>query len=194
MYILSLIHISAIEADGWIGELLDRLDSGEKVSELPQPEAFVGKLRPYQIRGYSWLAFLKQWGLGACLADDMGLGKTIQIIALLLSEKESGKCAGPTLLVCPTSVAGNWKRELAKFASSLSVTLHHGSARLSGDEFVREAGQRDVVITTYALLPRDEDTLSLIHWNSIVLDEAQNIKNHGTKQAQSCLLYTSRCV
>ncbi len=179
------LPVTAIEADGWIGELLDRLDSGEKVSELPQPEAFVGKLRPYQIRGYSWLAFLKQWGLGACLADDMGLGKTIQIIALLLSEKESGKCAGPTLLVCPTSVAGNWKRELAKFASSLSVTLHHGSARLSGDEFVREAGQRDVVITTYALLPRDEDTLSLIHWNSIVLDEAQNIKNHGTKQAQS---------
>lgn len=181
------LPVTAIEADGWMGELLDRLNSGEKISELPQPEGFVGNLRPYQIRGYSWLAFLKQWGLGACLADDMGLGKTIQIIALLLYEKDPG----PSLLVCPTSVAGNWKRELARFAPSLNVMLHHGSDRLIGDEFAQEAKQSDVVITTYALLSRDEDTLSSLHWNSLVLDEAQNIKNHGTKQAQSARRLTA---
>jgi hypothetical protein len=99
-----------------------------------------GQLRPYQVRGYSWLAFLRKWGLGACLADDMGLGKTIQAIALLLHERQ-GERTGPALVICPTSVVGNWKREVQRFAPKLRVMVHHGGDRASGEELRRHRGR-----------------------------------------------------
>ena len=100
---------------------------------MPVPQSFRGQLRPYQVRGTSWLAFMRRWGLGACLADDMGLGKTIQAIALMLHVREtapSPDAVPPALLVCPTSVVGNWKREIGHFAPNLRVLVHHGGERL----------------------------------------------------------------
>lgn len=174
-----------VDMDGQMADLASRLTAGERVEELPQPRTFSGKLRPYQIRGLSWLAFLERFGLGACLADDMGLGKTIQMIALLLRAKEEGTLDAPTLLVCPTSVVGNWRRELKRFGPSLAVMVHHGPSRLAAGDFEQAAAAHDVVVTTYALLPRDEETLGSIRWNAVVLDEAQNIKNPEAKQSQS---------
>ena len=93
--------------------------------ELPPPAGFHGTLRPYQVRGYSWLAFLRRWGLGACLADDMGLGKTVQTLALLQRDWEAGD-RRPALLICPMSVVGNWKKEAERFTPDLPVLVHHG--------------------------------------------------------------------
>src|SRR5439155_12161844 len=110
--------------------------------------------------------------LGALLADDMGLGKTAQLIALLLQQG-----SGPTLVICPTSVVGNWRHELARFAPSLKVLVHHGAARASGDDLSLAAAEHDVVLSTYSLLHRDEASLGRVHWDGVVLDEAQNVKN-----------------
>src|SRR5207244_7698670 len=118
-----------IEAGGWLKELLGT-NGDRKLREVPTPRTFQGELRPYQQRGLAWLSFLSSLGLGACLADDMGLGKTVQLLALLLAEREqtsngSGKRRrtrlAPTLLVCPMSVVGNWQREAERFAPSLRV-------------------------------------------------------------------------
>ena len=103
---------------------------------------FSGTLRPYQVRGYSWLAFLRQWGLGACLADDMGLGKTIQTLALIQrdwEQVEGLEARKPVLLVCPTSVINNWRKEAARFTPELSVMVHHGISRKKEEEFKKEA-------------------------------------------------------
>ena len=105
-----------VSSDGWMEELLKRLEAREDFEELESPEGFSGALRPYQLRGYSWLAFLRQWGLGACLADDMGLGKTIQTLALIQRDWRTGG-KGPVLLVCPTSVINNWRKEAARLYS-----------------------------------------------------------------------------
>jgi SNF2 family DNA or RNA helicase len=179
------LPVIGIQAEGWVADLLRQLRDGQRLTELSQPLEFVGQLRPYQIRGFSWLAFLRRWGLGACLADDMGLGKTIQTIALLLHDKERGLGEGPVLLICPTSVVGNWHRELARFAPPLRALVHHGGDRASGEEFLARASEHDVVISTYALARRDEDTLRTVEWSGVILDEAQNIKNPSTRQAQA---------
>jgi len=180
------LPLQGIQTSGWVEDLLQQLQIGEKLQELPPPESFVGQLRPYQVRGYSWLAFLRRWGLGACLADDMGLGKTIQAIALLLQEREtSDNGLEPALVICPTSVVGNWKREIQRFAPGLRVMVHHGSDRASGEEFVAMALEHDVIISTYGLARRDVDDLSGVAWSDIILDEAQNIKNPQAKQSQA---------
>jgi SNF2 family DNA or RNA helicase len=177
-----------IEGDGWVSDFLDKLSNKTELSLIETPASFRGVLRPYQLRGVSWLAFLKQFGLGACLADDMGLGKTIQLIALMLHEKydkQSKSKRNPTLIICPMSIVGNWHRELQRFGPSLNVMVHHGVDRLSGRDFEEEARRNDVVITTYSLIHRDEEILSKIEWMCIVLDEAQNIKNQSAKQTQA---------
>ncbi|MHC4220083.1 MAG: DEAD/DEAH box helicase, partial [Planctomycetota bacterium] len=182
------LPVLGMDAHGWVGEVLN-LDGGEehdRVPRLDQPEAFVGTLRPYQKTGLSWLVFLEQFGFGACLADDMGLGKTIQLIALLLQERKGDARPGgpgPTLLVVPTSLIANWVRELKKFAPSITCHVHHGPQRQLGETFARIAAETDVVITTYALVPRDRETVSVIKWRRVVLDEAQYIKNPPTQQA-----------
>ncbi len=175
-----------IEGDGWIKELLDRLTGNSKIAPIKTPSNFHGKLRPYQLKGVSWLAFLKQFGFGACLADDMGLGKTIELITLLLHDRDKQiKMPGPALLICPMSIVGNWHKELQRFAPSLNVMVHHGHERLSGEAFEQEAKRHDIVITTYSLALRDKEHLSHLEWEYVVVDEAQNIKNDAAKQTQA---------
>ena len=182
------LPVAGIEAEGWIRDFLGKLSSGAKISEVKPPATFNGELRPYQIKGLSWLAFLRQFGLGACLADDMGLGKTIEFIALMLHEhtdRRGKSWPGPTLLICPMSVVGNWEKEVERFGPSLKVMVHHGADRLSGTAFVREVKKHDLVISTYALVHRDERLFSGVKWERVTLDEAQNIKNPAAKQTQA---------
>ncbi|NJO73308.1 MAG: DEAD/DEAH box helicase [Leptolyngbyaceae cyanobacterium RM1_406_9] len=174
------------EASGSLQELINTLTTGnQNVEAIAPPQSFQGELRPYQVRGTSWLAFLKRWGLGACLADDMGLGKTIQLIALLLHLKEQDALEAPTLLVCPTSVLGNWEREVKKFGPTLKVLVHHGDKRSQGKAFAKAVKGYDLVITSYALVYRDAKDLQSVSWQGVVLDEAQNIKNPEAKQSQA---------
>ncbi len=179
-----------IEGEGWVKELLDKLTESVKISAIETPSTFHGQLRPYQLKGVSWLAFLKQFGFGACLADDMGLGKTVELITLLLHDrdraaKQHEPLSAPALLICPMSIVGNWHKELQRFAPSLKVMVHHGNERLSGEAFEKEAMEHDVVITTYSLALRDREHLSPIDWDYVVVDEAQNIKNEAAKQTQA---------
>lgn len=180
-------QVESASAEGWVAEMLDRLKEPAKIEPLPAPTGLVGQLRAYQQRGFEWLAFLRRYGLGACLADDMGLGKTIQLIALMLWERESLGVTAPTLLICPVSLVGNWQRELARFAPSLRVMLHHGERRLSGPSFAKAAAAHDVVITTYSLVARDEPDLAPVEWNAVVADEAQALKNPTTQHAKAIL-------
>jgi superfamily II DNA or RNA helicase len=145
---------------------------------LELPDAQVGcvgaTLRPYQQEGLAWLQRLRVLGAGGILADDMGLGKTLQTIALLAGEKQAGRLTKPTLLLMPTSLVGNWQRELAKFAPSLEVTALHGPKRRS---LFSRAFASDIVLTTYPLLLRDLASYQKEQFYYLVLDEAQVIKN-----------------
>ncbi len=180
------LPLESVETSGWLAGLLDQLAAGGQMQELSPPQEFVGQLRTYQVRGYSWLHFLREWGLGACLADDMGLGKTIQAIALLLYERQVAKNGlEPALVICPTSVVGNWKREIQRFAPKLRVLVHHGGDRARGEAFVAVAQEYDVVISSYGLARRDVDDLIQVPWSDVILDEAQNIKNPQAKQTQA---------
>ncbi|MBE9200281.1 MULTISPECIES: DEAD/DEAH box helicase [unclassified Nodularia (in: cyanobacteria)] len=179
------LPVVSFEASGTLQELIGALTNNQAIAPLPTPANFQGQLRPYQERGAAWLAFLERWGLGACLADDMGLGKTIQLIAFLLHLKEQDALENPTLLVCPTSILGNWEREIKKFAPSLKVLQHHGDKRLKGKAFLEAVKKQDVIITSYSLIHRDVKSLQSVDWQMIVLDEAQNVKNPEAKQSQA---------
>ncbi|NWF61109.1 MAG: DEAD/DEAH box helicase [Fischerella sp.] len=179
------LPVVSFEASGALQELITNLTNNKAIEPLPTPASFRGELRPYQQRGVAWLTFLERWGLGACLADDMGLGKTIQFIAFLLHLKEQDALEKPTLLVCPTSVLGNWEREVKKFGPTLKVLQYHGDKRSKGKAFVEVANKHDLVITSYALIHRDLKSLQGVSWQGIVLDEAQNIKNAEAKQSQA---------
>jgi len=178
------IPVEEISASGWIADLLRELDGKTSLQELSQPRGFQGTLRPYQKRGYSWLNFLRKWGLGACLADDMGLGKTIQALALIQKDWESGE-RRPILLICPTSVVNNWQKEANRFTPELPVLVHHGIERMRGEDFKIKAMEHAIVISSYALLTRDFETFKGLNWAGVVLDEAQNIKNPETKQTKA---------
>ncbi len=174
------VQVAAVEASGWVEGLLEDIRQGARVEVPAQPEGFEGTLRGYQQRGVAWLATLQRYNLGALLADDMGLGKTAQIIALLLGQR-----GGPTLVICPTSVVGNWRHELARFAPELRVMVHHGADRATGNELPEAVAEHDVVLSTYSLLHRDEAAFTRVKWDGVVLDEAQNIKNASTRAAQA---------
>lgn len=175
-----------VELNEQLRHMVDQLTQVESIPTIQPPPSFQGSLRHYQVDGISWLLFLRRFGLGGCLADDMGLGKTIQWITYLLTVKENEKPDTPSLLVCPTSVLGNWQMELKRFAPSLKVHLHYGPQRLKGPAFNEEVvGKVDLVLTSYTLSHLDEVELGSIAWNSICLDEAQNIKNAYTKQASA---------
>jgi SNF2 family DNA or RNA helicase len=178
------LSIEGVEATGWLGEVLARLEGHAGFQDLEPPPGLRATLRPYQQRGYSWLAFLRTWGLGACLADDMGLGKTVQTLSKLLAERTAGN-KKPALVMCPTSVMGNWQREAERFTPGLPVLVHHGVGRGRGEAFRRAAEDHALVITSYAVLLRDLEHLDAVEWSSVVLDEAQNIKNPETKQARA---------
>ncbi|MBW4684796.1 MAG: DEAD/DEAH box helicase [Komarekiella atlantica HA4396-MV6] len=183
--VIEKLPVVSFEASGALQELIGALTNNQASAPLPTPSGFQGQLRPYQERGAAWLAFLERWGLGACLADDMGLGKTIQFIAFLLHLKEQDVLENPTLLVCPTSVLGNWEREVKKFAPTLKVLQYHGDKRPKGKAFVEVAKKHDLVITSYSLIHRDIKSLESLTWQTIVLDEAQNVKNPDAKQSQA---------
>jgi len=182
--ILGNVTFEGITATGWIADLLAKIEGRQTFEELTTPKGFQGTLRPYQVRGYSWLSFLRQWGIGACLADDMGLGKTIQTLALIQRDWQLGT-KQPVLLVCPTSVVSNWQKEASRFTPELPVMVHHGIARTKGKEFKKNALNQAIVISSYALVHRDFETLKEVPWAGVVLDEAQNIKNPETKQSKA---------
>jgi SNF2 family DNA or RNA helicase len=170
-----------VDADGWLGDLLSG-QADRRLGPMAAPDGFAGTLRPYQERGLSWLAFLGDLGLGGILADDMGLGKTIQLLSLVAAQPPGG---APTLLVCPMSLVGNWQREAARFTPDLRVHVHHGADRLDGDGLAAALAEVDLVITSYGVATRDQAALSVLTWARVVCDEAQNIKNHATKQARA---------
>ena len=174
----------SLSVTGWLNELLESLQQKGKIELLDAPVEFRGELRPYQQLGYSWLDFLRWWGLGACLADDMGLGKTVQTLAAILRDRQQGN-EKPNLLVCPTSVINNWQREAQKFTPILPVMLHHGPGRERGEPFAQRAAEHQIVITSYGTMTRDQELLASVDWRSVTLDEAQNIKNPVTRQAQA---------
>lgn len=159
---------------------------GQEPALVPVPAGVQATLRHYQQRGLSWLLHRARHGLGALLADDMGLGKTVQLISLLVALQESGLDDGPTLVVCPASLVGNWERELGRFAPSLKVVRHHGAERLKEKHALSDAlGSHDVLLTTYGLARRDADTFARLRWGTLVLDEAQNVKNPHSAQAKA---------
>ncbi len=144
------------------------------------PATFRGELRDYQSEGFQWLCRLAHCGAGACLADDMGLGKTIQVLVLLLSRARSG----PSLVVAPTSVCPNWFQEAARFAPTLNLKeFRYGDRK----KLLDDLGPFDVVVTSYGLLQHDGELLHEVGWNTVILDEAQAIKNSGTKRSASAM-------
>jgi len=180
------LPVDEVVVDGWVREWLQQLEDQGRLIMLEQPAGLQGTLRPYQRLGYSWLTFFRNYGMGACLADDMGLGKTIQALAVLLKEKETnGSLPGPVLLICPTSVVTNWQREVTKFGPSLSTLVHQGAGRLRGPAFIQAAKDVDLVLSSYAVVRQDAETIQSFPWWSVILDEAQNIKNSGAKQTQA---------
>jgi SNF2 family DNA or RNA helicase len=184
-----------VELNEHLMQLIRQLGQQTELHKIAVPGGLQAELRTYQREGYAWLAFLRRYGLGACLADDMGLGKTVQFIAYLLHMKETAADSDtqlPSLIICPTSVLGNWQKELRRFAPSLKVMLHYGSKRLGGEAFHAEARQADVVLTSYAISALDQDTLKNFTWEAICLDEAQNIKNAQTKQSLAIRSFPAR--
>jgi SNF2 family DNA or RNA helicase len=173
-----------VTATGWVDDLLAQLRGRDSFEEMPVSDAFHGTLRPYQVRGYSWLAFLREWGLGACLADDMGMGKTPQTLALIAQDWQRND-KRPTLIICPMSVVGNWQKEAARFTPDLPVMIHHGMSRTKGPAFKKQATEHAIVLSSFALLNRDSNILKEVDWAGVILDEAQNIKNAETKQSRA---------
>ncbi|MCG7386259.1 DEAD/DEAH box helicase [Paenibacillus sp. ACRRY] len=209
------LSVFGAESEGLLSFLLDG-QVLRSIEPRKVPAELHGELRPYQERGYQWLSAMRELGFGVCLADDMGLGKTVQVITCLLDLKHEEQLAAaeeareneiygsgdplepgeivpaeainlPALIVCPTSLLGNWQRELKRFAPNLSLYIHHGGQRLHGTAFQAEAQAHDIVLTTYHLAGRDGPDLASLHWSTVVLDEAQYIKNYRTKQAQSVM-------
>lgn len=174
--------------DDTLSEMLLKLNDKNKLELIEDLPNFQGKLREYQQRGVSWLNYLENLGLNGCLADDMGLGKTIEVIARLIQEKNNNDSTAPTLLIVPTSVIGNWQKEIAKFAPHFCSIVHHGSDRSKDkSEFEEAIAPQDVVITSYALVRKDAKLFQSVEWQRIVLDEAQNIKNPKAAQTQAIL-------
>jgi hypothetical protein len=166
----------AFEADRHWQAHLERLATMR--SHQPQvPRTLQARLRDYQLEGFCWLSRLAHWGVGACLADDMGLGKTVQILALLLERSPEG----PQLVVAPTSVTLNWRAECARFAPGLRTRLYHETRNLD------DLGPLDLLIVSYGLLQQDSEAFSARRWSSVVLDEAQAIKNAQTKRSQAAM-------
>jgi len=171
-------HETEVRVEGGIADVLDRLRD-DHARELPEPPGLDATLRPYQRRGLAWLVEMTSLGLGGCLADDMGLGKTVQLIALHLHRHRNG-AGGPTLVVCPASLLGNWEREIARFAPAVPVRRYHGGARhlddLAGDE---------VVLATYGVVRQDHAVLAEAGWGLVVADEAQHAKNPLSRTARA---------
>ncbi|HET9773105.1 MAG TPA: DEAD/DEAH box helicase, partial [Acidimicrobiia bacterium] len=177
-----------VDGGGWAVDLVRGAAAGA-ARPLPAPEGFNGELRHYQAEARGWLAFLDRAGLGGCLAMDMGLGKTPTMLAHLLEHRDEG----PALVIAPPAVLGNWAAEAAKFTPGLAVQMHHGSSRASGEEVAEEAGEADLVLTTYATAVRDVEELAKVEWSRLIVDEAQAIKNPASDTAQELRRIPARC-
>jgi hypothetical protein len=162
-------------------ELARALRGFAGIAAVDAPAGFGATLRPYQRDGLGWLQFLAEHGLGGLLADDMGLGKTVQTLAHILAEKRSGRLAAPCLVICPTSVVANWRGEAERLAPDLRLLVLHGPGRAAAFDAIADA---DLVLSTYALLPRDAEILLPVAWHLVVLDEAQAVKNPASKAHQ----------
>ncbi len=177
-----------VEPDESLAAMMAKLNDHSRLEPVDNPAQLQGTLREYQKRGVSWIQYLEQLGLNGCLADDMGLGKTVQVIARLIQERESTESVSPTLLIAPTSVVGNWQKEIEKFAPHLQTVVHHGSNRIQDEkEFKKIISKYDVVITSFTLARKDAKLLKSVTWQRIVLDEAQNIKNPKAAQTKAIL-------
>ena len=159
------------------------------VQKVAAPAGLRATLRDYQADGLAWMQFLREYDLAGILADDMGLGKTVQTLAHILVEKEAGRLTHPALVIAPTSLMTNWQEEAARFAPDLRVLLLQGKERLDQFDNIEQA---DLVLTTYALLPRDEEKLREHTYHLVILDESHYIKNNRSKAAQSAGLLTAR--
>jgi superfamily II DNA or RNA helicase len=164
-----------------IRELGQKLTQFDGIKTVEVPANLQAELRPYQQTGLDWLQFLREYGFGGILADDMGLGKTVQTLAHILIEKNAGRLDQPVLVIAPTSVVSNWRREAERFAPQLRVLVLHGSQRKKAFERIDE---HDMVLSTYPLLTRDHKALQQQRFHSIILDEAQYIKNAKAKTTQ----------
>jgi superfamily II DNA or RNA helicase len=175
-----LVRAAGLDAklDPEASALLRRLN-GDELPRVEPPSDLEGQLRPYQLSGFAWLCSLRDAGLSALLADEMGLGKTIQALAFLLREKQRGE-RGPALVIAPTSVLPNWIRESERFAPALRAVAFTGGKRK-----LPEADSVDLVVTSYALLRRDAELLASREWSSVILDEAQHVKNPAAATAQA---------
>jgi superfamily II DNA or RNA helicase len=170
-----------VATGGALSELSARLAAlGGGRGDLEAPRGLVADLRPYQRRGVAWLRDLTAAGLGGCLADDMGLGKTLQVIALHLHRVADDAASGPTLVVCPTSLIGNWEREVRRFAPDVVVRRHHGAGRRLDD-----LGPDEIVITSYGVVRREAESLDAAGIGLVVADEAQHAKNPATATARA---------
>jgi hypothetical protein len=168
-----------LDADPQWYARLDRIREGLTVTP-PLPSTLKAQLRDYQIEGYQWLARLSHLGFGACLADDMGLGKTVQTLAAILHNAPQG----PTLVIAPTSVCANWLQEAGRFAPTLNLIPFGGTNR---EALVAGLGPFDVLVSSYGLLHQEAETLAAVDWQTVVLDEAQAIKNAATKRSQAAM-------
>ncbi len=173
--------VNIAQADSFWNNLREKIHNFQEIEQINPPEKVQASLRPYQIQGLSFLNFLNEYGFGGILADEMGLGKTLQTLSLLQYLKEKG-IPGPNLIIVPTSVLPNWQRETQKFIPSMTQLLIYGSRR---EGLFKDIPDCDLVLTTYALLRRDLEDLSKYEYNSVILDEAQNIKNPNTITARS---------
>ncbi|MFX1397398.1 MAG: DEAD/DEAH box helicase [Promethearchaeota archaeon] len=178
-----------VVVEGEFGEIVQKLKTIDTLKEISCPLGFRGELRPYQEDALSWMGNLSTLNLGLCLADDMGLGKTVQVIAFLLFRKELlNKNAKSILIICPTSVLFNWRREMEKFAPELSITVHHGLDRIKNAlDLKKYLKPNEIVLTTYGTARNDVDILQVIPFDGIIIDESQNIKNYSSQQTQAIL-------
>ncbi|MFE7776402.1 DEAD/DEAH box helicase [Streptomyces sp. NPDC057445] len=170
-----------VDASGWLERLRDHLADPEGGAQTTgRPAALAATLRDYQLRGLNWLHRMTSLGLGGCLADDMGLGKTVTLIALHLHRQTDESSAGPTLVVCPTSLMGNWQREIEKFAPGTPVRRFHGAVRSLGS-----LADGEFVLTTYGTMRLDAAKLGAVAWGMVVADEAQHVKNPYSETARA---------
>ena len=173
----------SIGGESWAADLLRQAES---ISHEPAgaPKGFVGELRSYQAEALAWLGFLDSVGLGGCLALDMGLGKTPTMLAHILAGTRSSEKLGPSLVIAPPAVVGNWAAEAERFTPEVRVVVHHGASRASEAELASEVADADLVITTYGTAVRDMDAMEALQWDRVVLDEAQAIKNPTNDTSQ----------
>ena len=171
-----------LQGDVGLAQLAQRLRRIGTPRPVTAPAGLQVQLRPYQLEGLAWLQYLREQGLGGILADDMGLGKTAQALAHVLLEKEAGRLTRPALVVLPTSLLFNWQAEAARMAPGLRVLALHGPGRA---QRYLQIGQHDLVLTTYPLLWRDVDALAAQPFHLLILDEAQMVKNAGSRSARA---------